>query len=165
MTSQHLGMPDEVVSAERTTKKGSAASSWTSLVPAHTKYKTLILLCSSLSAKGPNRSTVSSHFHARVLSTHQLTPPVTDGKVYSGLYEHEGHVVPYLVVAKVGKPSERSKPGNRGKRDSQVLLMRFLNRVHEDLEMAPLELEIYHQIKNIIGVVSLQSLTSNLLCC
>lgn len=31
--------------------------------------------------------------------------------------------------------------------------MRFLNRVHEDTEMAPLELEMYHQIKNIIGVV------------
>ena len=30
--------------------------------------------------------------------------------------------------------------------------MRFLNRVHFDAEMAPLELEIYHQIKNVIGV-------------
>ena len=74
------------------------------------------------------------------------------GKVYSGLYEFEGHVLPYIVVVKVGKPSERSRPGNRGKRDSQILLMRFLNRVHFDAEMAPLELEIYHQIKNVIGV-------------
>ncbi|KAH9445519.1 hypothetical protein Pst134EB_023361 [Puccinia striiformis f. sp. tritici] len=54
------------------------------------------------------------------------------GKVYSGLYEVDGHVVPYVVVAKVGKPSERSKPGNRGKRDSQILMMKFLNRVHFD---------------------------------
>ncbi|GAA5996871.1 uncharacterized protein JCM10292_006053 [Rhodotorula paludigena] len=74
------------------------------------------------------------------------------GKVWSGLYEVEGHVVPYLVVAKVGRPSERSRPGNRGKRDSQILAMRFLNRVHFDAEMFPLELEIYHQIKNVIGV-------------
>jgi chitin synthase len=51
------------------------------------------------------------------------------GKVYSGLYEVNGHVVPYLVVAKVGKPSERQRPGNRGKRDSQILLMRFFNKV------------------------------------
>lgn len=51
------------------------------------------------------------------------------GKVYSGLYECAGHVVPYLVVAKIGKPTERSRPGNRGKRDSQMLLMRFLNKV------------------------------------
>ncbi|KAH9468950.1 hypothetical protein Pst134EA_009475 [Puccinia striiformis f. sp. tritici] len=74
------------------------------------------------------------------------------GKVYSGLYEVDGHVVPYVVVAKVGKPSERSKPGNRGKRDSQILLMKFLNRVHFDAPMCPLELEICHQIKNVIGV-------------
>ncbi|CAG8567817.1 4403_t:CDS:2, partial [Scutellospora calospora] len=74
------------------------------------------------------------------------------GKVYSGLYEYEGHVVPYIVVVKVGKPTEKNRPGNRGKRDSQIILMRFLNRVHFELEMTPLELEIYHQMKNVIGV-------------
>ena len=74
------------------------------------------------------------------------------GKVYSGLYEVQGHIVPFLVVVKVGKPSEVSRPGNRGKRDSQMILMRFLNRVHYNLPMSPLELEMYHQIRNIIGV-------------
>ncbi|KAG1812232.1 glycosyltransferase family 2 protein [Suillus subaureus] len=73
-------------------------------------------------------------------------------KVYSGLYEFEGHVVPYMVVVKVGKPSERSKPGNRGKRDSQVMLMQYLNRVHFNAPMCPLELEIYHQMRNVIGI-------------
>ena len=76
------------------------------------------------------------------------------GKVYSGLYEYEGNVVPYLVIVKVGKESEqsKSKPGNRGKRDSQILLMSFLNRVHHRSPMSPLELEMFHQINNIIGV-------------
>ncbi|KAG6000683.1 hypothetical protein E4U54_001332 [Claviceps lovelessii] len=76
------------------------------------------------------------------------------GKVYSGLYEYEGNVVPYVVVVKVGKESEqtKSKPGNRGKRDSQILLMSFLNRVHHRAPMNPLELEMFHQINNIIGV-------------
>ncbi|KAF2127725.1 glycosyltransferase family 2 protein [Dothidotthia symphoricarpi CBS 119687] len=76
------------------------------------------------------------------------------GKVYSGLYEFEGNVVPYLVVVKMGKESEqhKSKPGNRGKRDSQILLMSFLNRVHFRSAMNPLELEMFHQINNIIGV-------------
>ncbi|KAG1787018.1 glycosyltransferase family 2 protein [Suillus plorans] len=74
------------------------------------------------------------------------------GKVYSGLYEFEGHVVPYIVVVKVGKPSERSKPGNRGKRDSQIMLMQYLNRVHFNAPMCPLELEIYHQMRNVIGI-------------
>lgn len=76
------------------------------------------------------------------------------GKVYSGLYEFEGSVVPYIVVVKVGKESEqlKAKPGNRGKRDSQILLMSFLNRVHHRSPMSPLELEMFHQINNIIGV-------------
>jgi chitin synthase len=74
------------------------------------------------------------------------------GKVYSGLYEVQGHIVPFLVVVKVGKPSEVAKPGNRGKRDSQMVIMRFLNRVHYNLPMNPLELEMHHQIRNIIGV-------------
>jgi chitin synthase len=76
------------------------------------------------------------------------------GKVYSGLYEFEGNVVPYVVVVKVGKESEqrKTKPGNRGKRDSQILLMSFLNRVHHRSPMSPLELEMFHQINNIIGV-------------
>ncbi|KAF5014719.1 hypothetical protein F66182_14208, partial [Fusarium sp. NRRL 66182] len=57
-----------------------------------------------------------------------------------------------MFVVKVGKPSEVSRPGNRGKRDSQMILMRFLNRIHYNLPMSPMELEMYHQIRNIIGV-------------
>ncbi|GAA6028873.1 hypothetical protein JCM8097_007442 [Rhodosporidiobolus ruineniae] len=73
-------------------------------------------------------------------------------KVYSGLHEAGGHIVRYVVIVKVGKPTERHRPGNRGKRDSQMLLMRFLNRVHFTSPMTPAELEMYHQIKNFIGV-------------
>eukprot|EP00834_Sanchytrium_tribonematis_P005977 NODE_403_length_8041_cov_0.563712.p1 type:complete len:538 gc:universal NODE_403_length_8041_cov_0.563712:2-1615(+) len=74
------------------------------------------------------------------------------GKVYTGLYEVQGHLVPFIVIVKIGKPDERMKPGNRGKRDSQMILMRFLNKVYYDTPMSPLELEMYHQIKNVIGV-------------
>lgn len=74
------------------------------------------------------------------------------GKVYSGLYEVMGHIVPFMVVVKIGKPSEVSRPGNRGKRDSQMVIMRFLNRIHYNHPMSPLELEMHHQIRNIIGV-------------
>lgn len=74
------------------------------------------------------------------------------GKIYSGLYEVQGHIVPFLVLVKVGKPTEVSRPGNRGKRDSQMVIMRFLNRVHYNEPMSPLELEMHHQIRNIIGV-------------
>ena len=74
------------------------------------------------------------------------------GKVYTGLYDCQGHLVPYVVVVKVGKDNETRRPGNRGKRDSQLILMRFLQKVHYDEAMSPLELEMFHQIKNVIGV-------------
>ncbi|KAI9474175.1 MAG: chitin synthase-domain-containing protein [Benjaminiella poitrasii] len=73
-------------------------------------------------------------------------------KIYSGLYEVSGHVVPYLVIAKVGAPQERQKPGNRGKRDSQLVLMEFLNKVQYAAPMNPMQLEMYHQMRNVIGV-------------
>ena len=57
-----------------------------------------------------------------------------------------------MVLVKVGKPTEHSKPGNRGKRDSQILLLQYLNRVHFDSPMNLLELEIYHQMRNVIGI-------------
>ncbi|OJA15006.1 hypothetical protein AZE42_10205 [Rhizopogon vesiculosus] len=74
------------------------------------------------------------------------------GKVYSGSYTCAGHVVLYLVVVKIGKPSERSRLDNRGQRDSQMVIMHFLNKAHFNTLMNPLELEISHQIKNAIGV-------------
>ncbi|KAJ3196908.1 hypothetical protein HK101_007273 [Irineochytrium annulatum] len=73
-------------------------------------------------------------------------------KVYSGLFSIQARYVPYIFISKVGKEGETSKPGNRGKRDSQMILMKFLNRVNFGSPMTPLELETYHHIKNVIGV-------------
>lgn len=74
------------------------------------------------------------------------------GQVYSGLYENEGNIVPYIVVVKCGREAEHSRPGNRGKRDSQIMLMNFFNRIHYRKPMNPLELEIFHQLNNVVGV-------------
>ena len=73
-------------------------------------------------------------------------------KVYSGLYELEGHLLPYLLIIKVGTQMERVKPGNRGKRDSQMILMRYLNKCLYKTAMSPLELQLYHHMYHIIGV-------------
>lgn len=72
--------------------------------------------------------------------------------VYSGVYEIRGHHLPFIVVVKCGTEDEKAKPGNRGKRDSQVLLMRFLNRVYSGDAMTPLELELYHHFDKVLGV-------------
>ncbi|KAI8906445.1 chitin synthase-domain-containing protein [Gorgonomyces haynaldii] len=74
------------------------------------------------------------------------------GKVYSGLYKFEARQVPYIVVVKTGKPSERNKPGNsRGKRDTQTLVLRFLSKIYYSNKMNPLEQEIYRSLKHVIG--------------
>ncbi|OMJ29028.1 Chitin synthase 6 [Smittium culicis] len=73
-------------------------------------------------------------------------------KVYSGLYDFEGHSVPFIVVVKVGNKYELKRPGNRGKRDSQILAMKFLSKAFFELPMNPLELEIYHHLYHVIGI-------------
>ncbi len=42
--------------------------------------------------------------------------------------------------------------GNRGKRDSQLILMRLLCRAQYESDMSPLELEILHQMIEILGL-------------
>lgn len=64
-------------------------------------------------------------------------------KVFTGFYKILDHSVPYIVVAKCGKESEVRRPGNRGKRDSQLIMMKFLNKVHFEKPMVPLEVEMY----------------------
>lgn len=41
------------------------------------------------------------------------------------------------------------KPGNRGKRDSQLVLMNFLSRLLFNDRMTPLEYDLYKKIKHI----------------
>ncbi|KAI8925500.1 chitin synthase-domain-containing protein [Entophlyctis helioformis] len=73
-------------------------------------------------------------------------------KVFSGLYAKQGLLVPFVAVIKMGRPGETYRSGNRGKRDSQLLLMRFLGRVHDQDPMCPLELELFRHFRDIIGV-------------
>ncbi|KAJ9075462.1 hypothetical protein DSO57_1035916 [Entomophthora muscae] len=73
-------------------------------------------------------------------------------KVYSGHFEHNGHCVPYIMVCKVGRPSERVRPGQRGAGDSQALLLSFFSHAHLNQPMSPLELEIYRQMDNCLDL-------------
>ena len=76
---------------------------------------------------------------------------LNQAQVYSGLYEVEGRYTPYIVVVKIGNERETHKAGNRGKRDSQMIILQFLSRVQFRTPMNPLELELYHSIQNVIG--------------
>ena len=84
-------------------------------------------------------------------------------KVYAGFYDYGSDStvplerqerVPMLLVVKCGTPDEhgKSKPGNRGKRDSQIILMSFLQKVMFDERMTELEFEVFNGIWKITGI-------------
>ncbi|KAJ3280248.1 Chitin synthase, class 3, partial [Borealophlyctis nickersoniae] len=62
--------------------------------------------------------------------------------------------VPMILVVKTGNEEEQgtAKPGNRGKRDTQVLLMQFLTKVMFDDRMTELEFDIFHKLWTITGL-------------
>ena len=84
-------------------------------------------------------------------------------KVYAGFYDYGENSafpverqqrVPMMVVVKCGTPDEasKSKPGNRGKRDSQIILMSFLQKVMFDERMTELEFEMFNGMRRITGI-------------
>lgn len=84
-------------------------------------------------------------------------------KVYSGFYDYgetsaippeKRQRVPLMVIVKCGTPAEakQTKPGNRGKRDSQIILMSFLQKVMFDERMTELEFEMLNGLWNITGI-------------
>lgn len=85
-------------------------------------------------------------------------------KVYAGYYKYNDDSVPpekqqkipMVTIVKCGTPEEAvaPKPGNRGKRDSQIILMSFLQRIMFDERMTELEFEILNNIWRITGLMA-----------
>ncbi|KAJ3101079.1 Chitin synthase, class 3 [Phlyctochytrium planicorne] len=81
-------------------------------------------------------------------------------KVYAGHYYHScGGYVPVIAIVKCGTLAEQNEPGqkkagNRGKRDSQLILMNFLSRVMFNDRMTPLDYELSWKIPFIAGGIT-----------
>lgn len=85
-------------------------------------------------------------------------------KVYAGFYDYDDQTVerskqqrvPMILVAKCGTMMEMdsAKPGNRGKRDSQVMLMAFMQKVLFDERMTQFEYEFFNSIWRVTGVTA-----------
>lgn len=84
-------------------------------------------------------------------------------KVYAGFYDYgdtsiippeKQQRVPMMIIVKSGTRAESrvAKPGNRGKRDSQIILMSFLQKVMFDERMTELEFEMFNGLWNITGI-------------
>ncbi|KIO19050.1 hypothetical protein M407DRAFT_31299 [Tulasnella calospora MUT 4182] len=75
--------------------------------------------------------------------------------VYAGHYTVAGRRTPTLIVVKCGTEKEakrEKKPGNRGKRDSQLILMNFFSRVTYNDRMTPLDFDMFRKIQVLMGV-------------
>ncbi|KAK6094447.1 ATP-dependent RNA helicase [Batrachochytrium dendrobatidis] len=77
-------------------------------------------------------------------------------KVYAGYYSYAQKRVPIILVVKCGTPQEQDstkKPGNRGKRDSQLILINFLSRVTFNDRMTPLDYDIFYKIQGLSNMM------------
>jgi len=75
--------------------------------------------------------------------------------VYAGHYTVAGRRTPTVIIVKCGTEQEAlndKKPGNRGKRDSQLILMNFFSRVTYNDRMCPLEFDLFRKIQALMGV-------------
>ncbi|KAI0717225.1 chitin synthase-domain-containing protein [Cerioporus squamosus] len=75
--------------------------------------------------------------------------------VYAGHYTVAGRRTPTVIVVKCGTEQEAAtekKPGNRGKRDSQLILMNFFSRVTYNDRMSPLDFDLFRKIHVLMGV-------------
>lgn len=85
-------------------------------------------------------------------------------KVYAGFYKYDDETVPpekqqrvpVITIVKCGTPEEAggAKPGNRGKRDSQIILMSFLQKVTFDERMTALEYAMLESIWRVTGLMA-----------
>lgn len=83
-------------------------------------------------------------------------------KVYAGFYESGRNRVPFLMIVKVGSPLENMvakedgsrAPGNRGKRDSMLIVLGFLERCMNlsHNRISPLEFELFNQCYNLLNI-------------
>ncbi|CAK5265359.1 unnamed protein product [Mycena citricolor] len=75
--------------------------------------------------------------------------------VYAGHYTVAGRRTPTVIVVKCGTEQEArtdKKPGNRGKRDSQLILMNFFSHVTYNDRMTPLDFDLFRKIHILMGV-------------
>ncbi|KAF8332603.1 chitin synthase-domain-containing protein [Cantharellus anzutake] len=75
--------------------------------------------------------------------------------VYAGHYTVSGRRTPTVILVKCGTDSEAvkdKKPGNRGKRDGQLILMNFFSRITYNDRMTPLDFDLFRKIHTLMGV-------------
>ncbi|KAI8386903.1 chitin synthase-domain-containing protein [Blakeslea trispora] len=92
------------------------------------------------------------------ISLGQGSRRINYAKVYAGFYELGRNRVPFLLIVKVGAPQESllttRAPGNRGKRDSILIILGFFERCMNLAyhRITPLEFELFNLCYNVLGI-------------
>ena len=141
-------------------------------------HKILVVICDGL-VRGHGEALTTPDICLAMMKDHTILPQdveafsyvaVASGakrhnmaKIYSGFYDYGANSaiplekqerVPMMVIVKCGTPDEQSRAsaGNRGKRDSQIILMSFLQKVMFDERMTELEFEMFNAIWKVTGI-------------
>ncbi|OTB06659.1 glycosyltransferase family 2 protein [Hypoxylon sp. CI-4A] len=141
-------------------------------------HKVILVICDGM-IKGKGEAKTTPEFVLDMMKDHTVPPEEVQGfsyvavasgskrhnmaKVYAGFYDYgaksaipveKQQRVPMMLVVKCGTPDEatKSKPGNRGKRDSQIILMSFLQKVMFDERMTELEFEMFNGLWKVTGI-------------
>jgi chitin synthase len=141
-------------------------------------HKVILVICDGL-IKGKGESMTTPDIVLGMMKDHTIPPQEVEGfsyvavasgakrhnmaKIYAGFYDYGANSavplekqqrVPMMLVSKCGTPDEakNSKPGNRGKRDSQIILMSFLQKVMFDERMTELEFEMFNGLWKVTGI-------------
>jgi len=80
---------------------------------------------------------------------------INRAKVYAGYcrpQENQGKKTPMMCIVKTGIKGEKVRPGNRGKRDSQMIVVGWLHRVMYNERMSPLDYDIFGKAKELMGL-------------
>jgi chitin synthase len=141
-------------------------------------HKVMVVICDGI-VKGKGEKLSTPEIVLNMMRDHTILPndvqafsyvAVASGskrhnmaKIYSGFYDYgtkssipgdKQQRVPMMLVVKCGTPDEevKAKPGNRGKRDSQIILMSFLQKVMFDERMTELEYEMFNGLWKVTGI-------------
>ncbi|KAG4095140.1 chitin synthase-domain-containing protein [Neocallimastix lanati (nom. inval.)] len=72
-------------------------------------------------------------------------------RVYSGYIRKTK--IPFIIISKIGNKYEELNPGNRGKRDSLLILLNYLNKLHDiDSSFSSAEYEIHYHLTDHLGL-------------
>lgn len=125
-----------------------------------TDYKLIIVICDGL-IKGEGNELETPEIIRNMCNVDDPEPKAyvslapghrrhNRAKVHTGYYERDGRRTNIMIISKVGNINEVGKKGQRGKRDSQVIMMSFFSKILYGDRLSDLDFEIYQKMSSLM---------------